>query len=143
MLHGLERADGPAELLADLGVLDRHLQGGPAHADRFRRRQDAENRARTSRGTAQDPILGHCHVAQCHRPDRARGVKGFQCVHRDAFGVGVGDDNVVPRDEHQHIGVGCTEHRWALTGDDEVGADDDIARQAECADRRTVGQSGK
>ncbi len=32
--------------------------------------------------------------------------------------VGVDDHHVVTRDEHQHVGVGCTEHRRALPGDD-------------------------
>ena len=89
------------------------------------------------------PVLGDRDAAQCHRPDGARGVQGFQRVHRDAFGGGVDDDHVVTRDEHQHICVGRTENRWAFPGDNQIRADDHIAGQTERADRCAVGQARK
>ena len=46
VLDRLEGADGAAELLAHLGVLDGHLQGGPADADGLGGGEDAKHRAR-------------------------------------------------------------------------------------------------
>ena len=75
VLDRLEGADGPAELLTDLGVLDRHLQARPTDADRLGRRQDPEHRARPARGTAQHTVLGERHPAQRDGTDAAGGVQ--------------------------------------------------------------------
>ena len=143
VLDGLEGADRSAELLAHLRVLDRHLQAGPAHADRLRRRQDPEHRACPPRGAAQDPVLGDGDVTKSHRSDGAGGVEGVQCGDGDAFGARVDDHHIVARDERKHIGIGCTENRGAFPGNDQVRADDHAAGQAERRDRGPVGQARK
>ena len=56
VLDRLEGADGPAELLADLGVLHRHLQARPTDTDRLGRREDPENGPCPACGTAQHSV---------------------------------------------------------------------------------------
>ena len=143
VLDGLEGADGAAELLADLGVLDGHLQGRPADADRLGRRQDPEHGAGLACGAAKHAVLGHRHAAQRDRPDAAGGVQRVQRGDRDTVGRRVDDDDVLTGDDHQHIGVRRAQHGRALAGDDQVRADRDAARQAKRTDRTAIGEARK
>ena len=143
MLDRLKGADSPAELLAHLGVFDRHLQGRPTDADRLRRRQNPKHRPRLARGAAQYTVLLHRDAAQCDRPDAASGVHRLQRSHGDPVGVGVDDHHVLTRGDHQYVGVGSPKDRRALASDNEIGTDRHVARQRKCADCGSVGQARK
>ncbi len=143
MLDRLEGADGPAELLAHLCVLDRHLQSRPADADGLCGRQNPKHRARLARGATQYPVLCDRDAAQCDRSDAASGVHRLQRGDGDPFGVSVDDHHILTCGDHQDRGIGRPKHRGALARDDEIGADAHIARQRKCADGGPIGQPGK
>ncbi len=88
VLDGLEGADGAAELLAHLGVLDRHVQAGPATRRPPRPRPGCgtpcARRRAAPRSTRSAAI---CRAAQVDTaPTDAGGVQGRQCGDGDAVG---------------------------------------------------------
>jgi hypothetical protein len=143
VLDGLEGADGAAELLADLRVLHGHVQCGPTDSDGLGGGQDAEDGAGASRGAAQHALLGDGDVAQCDRSDAAGGVQRRQRGHRDAVGIGVDQHDVVSGHDRQHGRIRSAQHGRALTGDHQVRADGDAARQAKRAHHTAIGESRK
>ena len=118
----LEGADGPAELFADLGVFDRHLQCGPPDSHRLGGGQDAPHGPGVACCPPQHPIWGHGHPAQCHRAQAAGGVQGIQCGDGDAVGGRVDDHEIVAGGQDQQVGVGRAQYGGVLAGGDEVGA---------------------
>ena len=144
VLDGLEGADGPAELLADLGVLDGHLQAGPADADRFGRRQDPEHRPRLAVRRRASTRSSSTVTPRSATDPTLRVVSSESSgvtVTPSAFGVD--EDDVLAGGDHQHVGVRRAQHGGAFTGDDEVRADRDVARQGQRADRAAVGEPWK
>ncbi|SHV55402.1 Uncharacterised protein [Mycobacteroides abscessus subsp. abscessus] len=140
VFDGLERADGAAELLAHLGVLDGHLQRRPADPDGFGGGQNAKCGVRLDSCIADDGDgLG---LVQRHRADAAGGVRAVQWRDGDAGGLGVDDHHVVTGDEDQKRGVGGAQHRRALA-EHGVAGDVNVARQSQGGDGAAVGQPGQ
>ena len=142
-MTGLEGADGPAELLAHLGVFDGHLQRRPADADCLGRGEDPEHRPGLACGAAKHAILFDRHAAQRDRPDAAGGVQRVQRGDGDTVGRGVDDDDVLTGRDHQNIGVRRPQHGRALAGDNQVRTDRHAAGQGERANRAAIGQPRK
>ncbi len=126
--------------LAYSTAISRLAQATPTASAEARMRNTVR---RAARSAAQHPVLADRHAAQRHRSDAAGGVESLQRRDRDAVGRGVDDHDVVTGDQHQHLGIGCAEHRGAFPCDVEVRADDHAPGQSERADCRAVGQSRK
>jgi hypothetical protein len=147
VLDRLEGPDGAPELFPYLGVLDGHVQGRPADAHRFGRGQYPENRPGVARRAAKNPLGGHGHAVQHHRPDAARGVQTLKRGHRypgrRRLRAGVDDHDILAGDQHEQSGVRGAQHGGAFARHNMVRTYGHAARHAEGRECLTGGQAGE
>ena len=139
MLDGLERRDGPAELLTHLGIFD----GG---VDTIRRSADglgAEQGARVGlrRGPPAGQHLGG-GVGKGDPPGTAGAVEVAGHLHDDSVGAALDQHDVVSRGEQQHVAQTGAQHHPGIAGHP-VTRNRQSAAETDCAGAGSVDQAGQ
>jgi hypothetical protein len=131
VLDGLERADRPAELVADLGVLDGEIETALGAADLLGGERDAAEGERALEPVAEAGPGLDADVVENDLGEHAAGVHRRQAVAPHARGAGRDLVEDVGADDQEIRGV-AVDHVTGAAGQEEViagrGAGGDVAR---------------